>query len=154
MATSSAQLTELGFFKEKSFKKPVREGGPWGRQSRKKKSERDSKCFKTQLRSMQDQGALWGHPLVSSLHSMWGNPESFHSRPGSLRFSLPPRATPTQSPSHIVSRPSQLDNKFLPGLRQKRHHCPYPRCQGLERRSLLPQSPKWQEAEVRVNQAV
>lgn len=28
----------------------------------KKKSERDSKCFKTQLRSMQDQGVLWGTP--------------------------------------------------------------------------------------------
>lgn len=79
--------------------------GHGGGKGRKKKSERDSKCFKTQLRSMQDQGVLWGHPLVSSLHSMWGNPESFNSRPGLLRFRLPPRATPTQSPSHRVSHP-------------------------------------------------
>lgn len=86
----------------------VGRGGGKGRKKEKikKKSERDSKCFKTQLRSMQDQGVPPKHPLVSSLHSIWGNPESFNSRPGPLRFPLPPWATPTQSPSHRVSHPT------------------------------------------------
>lgn len=105
-------MIELGFLKEKSFLETsegrwvVVEAKAEKKEKIKKKSERDSKCFKTQLRSTQDQGVLWGHPLASSLHSMWGNPESFSSRPGPLRFPLPPWATPSQSPSHRVSHPT------------------------------------------------